>query len=88
MPDPKNEIARLRALITQHNRHYYKDAQPKISDQAYDKIQAELAELEATHPEFSSAESPSQSVGDDRLEAFKSYQHRIPMLSLDNTYNS
>ncbi|MEC8332916.1 MAG: NAD-dependent DNA ligase LigA [Verrucomicrobiota bacterium] len=88
MPDPKNEIARLRALIAQHNRHYYKEAQPKIGDQAYDRIKAELAGLEAAYPEFSSAESPSQSVGDDRLEAFKSYQHRLPMLSLDNTYNS
>ena len=88
MPDPKNEIARLRALITQHNRHYYKNAQPKIGDQAYDKIKSELAELEANYPEYNSAESPSHSVGDDRLEAFKSYQHRLPMLSLDNTYNS
>ena len=88
MPDPKNEIARLRALIAQHDRHYYKDAQPKIGDQAYDRIKANLAELESTHPEISSAKSPSQLVGDDRLEAFKSYQHRLPMLSLDNTYNS
>ena len=88
MPDPKNEIARLRALIAQHDRHYYKDAQPVIGDQAYDKIKADLAALETTHPEISSAKSPSQSVGDDRLEAFKSYRHRLPMLSLDNTYNS
>ncbi len=88
MPDPKNEIARLRALIAQHDRHYYKDAQPVIGDQAYDKIKADLAELESTHPEISSSKSPSQSVGDDRLEAFKSYRHRLPMLSLDNTYNS
>ncbi len=87
MPDPKNEIARLRALIAQHDRHYYKDAQPVIGDQAYDKIKADLAELERTHPEISSTKSPSQSVGDDRLEAFKSYRHRLPMLSLDNTYN-
>ena len=88
MLDPKNEISRLRALIAQYDHHYYKDAQPEIGDQAYDRIKANLAELEAAHPEISSAESPSQSVGDDRLEAFKSYQHRLPMLSLDNTYNS
>lgn len=87
MPDPQKEIARLRAQIAEHDRLYYKDAQPAIDDQAYDRLKAELAELEAAHPEFDFGDSPTQSVGDDRLEAFESYRHRKPMLSLDNTYS-
>jgi len=80
-------IARLRAEIAEHDRLYYKEAMPRIDDQAYDCLKAELAELEAQNPEFDFGNSPTQSVGDDRLEAFKSYKHRKPMLSLDNTYS-
>ena len=88
MPDPKKDIIRLRAEIVEHDRLYYKDAQPKIDDQAYDRLKLELAQLEAAMPEFKLDTSPTQSVGDDRLEAFESYRHRKPMLSLDNTYNT
>ncbi|MDQ8195526.1 NAD-dependent DNA ligase LigA [Coraliomargarita sp. SDUM461004] len=90
MADPQKTIARLRAEIAEHDRLYYKEAQPKIDDQAYDRLKAELAQLEAANPEFDfgAAPSPTQSVGDDRLEAFESYRHRKPMLSLDNTYSS
>lgn len=88
MPDPKQEIATLRAEIAEHNRLYYQKAQPVIDDPAYDRLTAKLAELEAEHPEFAFATSPTQSVGDDRLEGFESYRHRKPMLSLDNTYSS
>ncbi|MGZ0708644.1 NAD-dependent DNA ligase LigA [Coraliomargarita sp. W4R53] len=88
MADPQKKIAQLRTEIAEHDRLYYKDAQPKIDDQAYDRLKAELAQLEATSPEFDFGTSPTQSVGDDRLEAFESYRHRKPMLSLDNTYSS
>ncbi|MGZ0655976.1 NAD-dependent DNA ligase LigA [Coraliomargarita sp. W4R72] len=88
MADPQKKIAQLRTEIAEHDRLYYKDAQPKIDDQAYDRLKAELAQLEATSPEFDFGPSPTQSVGDDRLEAFESYRHRKPMLSLDNTYSS
>ena len=82
------EIAKLRAEIAKHDALYYKEAQPEIDDQAYDRLKAKLSELEAANPEFDFGDSPTQSVGDDRLEAFKSYRHRKPMLSLDNTYSS
>ena len=88
MPQSQKEIAKLRAEIAEHDRLYYKDALPKIDDQAYDRLKAQLAELEAANPEFNFDDSPTQSVGDDRLEAFESYRHRKPMLSLDNTYSS
>lgn len=87
MPDPEKRIAQLRAEIAQHDRLYYKDAQPEIDDQAYDRLKAELSELEAAHPEFDFGQSSTLSVGDDRLDAFESYRHRKPMLSLDNTYS-
>ena len=87
MPNPQKDIVKLRAEIAKHDRLYYKDATPSIDDQAYDRLKAELATLEAASPEFNFGDSPTQSVGDDRLEAFASYTHRMPMLSLDNTYS-
>ena len=87
MSKTSKRITQLRTEIAEHDRLYYKDAMPRIDDQAYDRLKAELAELEAQNPEFNFDDSPTQSVGDDRLEAFESYQHRKPMLSLDNTYN-
>lgn len=87
MPDPQKEIEELRAQIAEHDRLYYKDATPIIDDQAYDRLKARLAELEAAHPELGRGASPTRTVGDDRLEAFESYRHRKPMLSLDNTYS-
>jgi len=87
MSSPDQEIARLRAEIAEHDRLYYKEAAPRIGDQTYDRMKARLAELEAAYPELALAESPTRSVGDDRLEAFESYTHRKPMLSLDNTYS-
>jgi DNA ligase (NAD+) len=87
MPNTQKEIAQLRAEIEKYDRLYYKDATPCIDDQAYDRLKARLAELEAANPEFDFGDSPTQSVGDDRLESFESYKHRKPMLSLDNTYS-
>lgn len=87
MPDPIQEIARLRAEIAKHDARYYKTAQPIIDDQAYDQLKARLLDLEQQHPELDSSESPSHAVGDDRSEGFDSYTHHKPMLSLDNTYN-
>jgi DNA ligase (NAD+) len=87
MPNTQKEIAKLRAEIAKHDQRYYKDARPSIDDQAYDRLKAQLAEMEAANPEFDFGHSPTQSVGDDRLETFESYTHRKPMLSLDNTYS-
>ncbi|MFP4157648.1 MAG: NAD-dependent DNA ligase LigA [Opitutales bacterium] len=87
MANTQEEINQLRSEIAKHDRLYYQAARPEIDDQTYDKLKARLAELEAAHPEFQLAASPTRVVGDDRLDAFESYTHRKPMLSLDNTYS-
>lgn len=86
-----SRIVFLRRKIGRYDEIYFRKAQqgtqPEISDQDYDNLKSELAELEEKYPELKSDDSPTQNVGDDRLEGFKTYVHRQPMLSLDNTYN-
>jgi DNA ligase (NAD+) len=81
------KIAALRAEVAQHDERYYRHAQPIVSDFDYDQLKRELAQLEEKFPEFASADSPTQRVGDDRVQGFKEVAHRQKMLSLDNTYN-
>lgn len=89
--DTRQRVEWLRKEIARHNELYYKETQEggftEISDQDYDRLKRELADFEVRHPELATADSPTQKVGDDRLEAFESYRHLQPMLSLDNTYN-
>ncbi|MFL6530590.1 MAG: NAD-dependent DNA ligase LigA [Chthoniobacterales bacterium] len=91
MPDSERaaqkRIADLRAEIAEHNRRYYEHAAPTISDREYDKLYRELVDLEAQHPQFASADSPTQRVGGAPLKQFAQVAHRAPMLSLDNTYS-
>ena len=84
---PEEHITDLQAEIARHDRLYYKEAQPQIDDTTYDRLKARLSELEARYPLFASSTSPTQSIGDDRANGFRTYTHRVPMLSLDNTYN-
>jgi DNA ligase (NAD+) len=83
----EHEIGKLRDEINRHNRLYYLDAEPEISDREYDRLMARLMELEAEHPELVSPVSPSQRVGGAPLAEFASAAHAVPMLSIDNTYN-
>jgi DNA ligase (NAD+) len=80
-------VAELRAQIREHDRRYYEQAAPTISDREYDRLYRELVDLEAQFPELVTADSPTQRVGGEPLEAFAQVEHRIPMLSLDNTYS-
>ena len=73
--------------IVRHDRAYYVDAQPVISDQDYDRLYRELLDLESKHPELSISDSPSQRVGGEPLDGFDTVQHALPMMSLDNTYS-
>jgi len=85
--DPASEIARLRSEIREHDRRYYVEASPTISDLDYDRLLARLQELEATHPALITADSPTQRVGDAPIAELSHVQHRVPMLSMDNTYS-
>lgn len=77
----------LRRSVARHDELYYRRAAPEISDEEYDRQKRELADLEAMFPELVSGVSPTQQVGDDRTEGFKTYRHRERMMSLDNTYS-
>lgn len=82
-----NRVAELRAAVEEHNRRYYDEAAPTITDQEYDALYRELADLEARFPALASPASPTQKVGGAPLKAFAPVTHRAPMLSLDNTYS-
>lgn len=78
------EIEALRNEIRYHNKLYYVDDNPEISDAEYDRLMRKLQDLEAAHPELITPESPTQRVGAPPLEKFGSVTHTIPMLSLSN----
>lgn len=82
------EIAKLREEITSHDRLYYVDAAPVISDREYDQLMQRLKELEKAHPELVTPDSPSQRVGGEPLDGFTQVRHAVPMLSIENTYNA
>jgi DNA ligase (NAD+) len=80
-------VKELRQEIEEHNRRYYEEATPTISDREYDRLYKELIDLEERFPQFASPDSPTQRVGGTVLKAFTQVTHRLPMLSLDNTYS-
>ena len=80
-------VAVLRKEIEEHNRRYYEEAAPTISDRDYDRLYRELADLEKRFPQLSAPDSPTRRVGGEPLKAFSQITHRVPMLSLDNTYS-
>src|SRR5438034_3573230 len=80
-------IRELRGKIRKHDRLYHEEAAPVISDREYDRLYRELADLEKQFPDLVTPDSPTQRVGGKPLEAFAQIQHRVPMLSLDNTYS-
>ena len=82
-----SEIKALREEIARHNKLYYEEAEPEISDREYDRLMARLMELEAQNPQLVTPDSPSQRVGGAPLAQFQSVVHAVPMLSIDNTYN-
>ncbi|MDB6154888.1 MAG: ligA, partial [Chthoniobacteraceae bacterium] len=86
MPDTSAKIARLRHQIEEHNRRYYEEAAPTVSDAQYDALFSELRELEEAHPEFATSDSPTRRVGGKPLLGFKQVRHAVPMLSLDNLF--
>ena len=86
MPSAKEKIAALRRKIEEHDRRYYVEARPTISDAAYDVLYRELRALEEAHPELITPDSPTQRVGGKATAGFKQVRHAMPMLSLDNLF--
>jgi DNA ligase (NAD+) len=80
-------VAELREQLNRHNHLYYVEARPAISDREYDALMAELIALESQHPELATPDSPSVRVGGAPIEGFRSLAHRVPMMSIDNTYD-
>jgi len=83
----KEELETLRREIHRHDHLYYVENRPEISDREYDRLFSRLREIEKQHPAWISADSPSQRVGGKLSEKFAPVAHRVPMLSLDNTYS-
>lgn len=80
----REKAKELRRQIETANYNYYVLDNPTISDAEYDRLMRELEQLEAAYPELRTPDSPTQRVGAQPLDEFKTVTHRVPMLSLDN----
>src|ERR1700687_1342932 len=86
-PDPKRRIEELAETLLRHERLYYVENRPEITDAEFDRLMRELVALEAQHPELASADSPARRVGGEPAEGFATVEHSVPMLSLENAYS-
>jgi DNA ligase (NAD+) len=86
-PETDRRARALREQIAYHARRYYTDADPEISDAAYDALLRELDAIERAHPDLITPDSPTQRVGGEPLERFETVAHSTAMLSLQNTYD-
>jgi len=83
----KAELKRLAAEIGAHDRRYYQDDAPTVSDAAYDALRRRNEEIEAHFPDLVRADSPSRRVGAQPLQKFAKVRHAVPMLSLGNAFS-
>jgi DNA ligase (NAD+) len=82
------EIARLSAEIAEHDRAYFAEDAPKVSDAEYDALKRELIALEEAFPDLARPDSPTRTVGAAPSEGFGKIRHRVPMLSLGNAFSN
>src|SRR5689334_21163767 len=83
----KVEWKRLALELEWHDKRYYQDDAPTVTDAEYDALRQRCNAIEARFPEFVSPESPSQKVGAAPSGRFRKVQHAVPMLSLDNSFS-
>jgi DNA ligase (NAD+) len=84
----RRRVKELVELISHHDRKYYVEDNPEISDREYDMLLKELSALETANPELISPDSPTQRVSGTPLDEFSQVEHKVSMLSLDNCYSS
>src|SRR5438309_8648914 len=82
--EAKAELERLAAEIGAHDRRYYQEDAPTVSDAAYDALRRRNEEIEGRFPALVRADSPSRSVGAQPSQKFAKVRHTVPMLSLGN----
>ncbi len=85
-PSPGERIHELRTVLNHHNRLYYSQASPEISDAEYDTLFRELEDLEKKHPEHHDPNSPTLRVGGEPIAGFQQIHHPVPMLSIDDVF--
>ena len=85
--NPEKKVEKLRQSIERHNRLYYVEDAPEITDAEYDALFRELQALEAEHPKLRTPDSPTQRVGGAPLALFAEVRHRTPMLSIGNAFD-
>ncbi|MDG2470748.1 MAG: NAD-dependent DNA ligase LigA [Pirellulaceae bacterium] len=85
--DIEIEIKKLRNKIRSHDQKYYVDASPLISDLEYDRMMERLRHLESENPMLIVPDSPTQRVGEQPVDYLDQVSHRVPMLSIENTYS-
>ena len=85
--DPKQRIDELTRILTEANYRYYVLDDPQMPDFEYDRLLRELEELEAAHPEFAKADSPTKRVGGEALSQFEKVAHPVPLMSLQDVFS-
>ncbi len=88
MKQVQEEISKLVSLLNKYSYDYYVEDNPQISDTEYDTLYKQLEKLEKNHPEYILENSPTQRVGDRILDEFEKITHKVPMLSLSNTFST
>src|SRR5690606_35346424 len=83
----REELARLAHEIAEHDRRYYAEDAPTITDAEYDALRRRNLAIEQAFPHLVREDSPSKRVGAPPLEKFEKARHRLPMLSLDNAFS-
>ena len=86
LQEAASSIRELREQIRKHDNLYYVQAEPEISDLQYDRLLSELTDWEVRFPSLITPDSPTQKIGDQPVEGLAQVAHRIPMLSIENTY--
>ncbi|MFL2834261.1 MAG: NAD-dependent DNA ligase LigA, partial [Alphaproteobacteria bacterium] len=85
--EAKVKLANLYEKINLHNKKYYQDNNPSITDSEYDDLFREASQLEKDFPNLKDKDSPTEKVGAESLEGFQKVKHEVPMLSIQNAKN-